>query len=142
MKCKDAEQVKHQASMYEKVILNQIGVYINTKRKEKDISIRDLNAMTGVSIGVISDLENKRCMPRIETFIRLSEALEIPISLIFENMKPIRTKKANGSMIIADYTSKYDQLSTYVAGLGYSKEEVADIVSYAKFIDFKNPKKQ
>ena len=73
---KDAEKVKQQALQYEDIILKQIGTYIgnerNTKRiSGKKITVRDLNHMTGVSIGVISDLENKRCMPRIETLIRI-----------------------------------------------------------------------
>ena len=33
--------------------------------------------------------------------------------------------------------NKYDKLSSFVAGLDYTKEEVADIVSYIKYLDFK-----
>lgn len=135
---KKAEEIKQQAELYENLILNQIGVFINNKRKERNITIRDLNAITGVSIGVISDLENKKCMPRVETLIRIAEALEIPLSLVFENMKPVNIdNKKNGSKVIADDSSKYDKLGTCVAGLNYTKEDVAEIVSYAKYLDFK-----
>lgn len=134
---KNTEEIKKQAEIYESLILNQIGVFINNKRKERNITIRELNTITGVSIGVISDLENKRCMPRVETLIRIAEALEIPLSLVFENMKPVNVSKTNGSKVIADDSNKYDKLGTCVAGLNYTKEDVAEIVSYAKYLDFR-----
>lgn len=141
---KDAEKVKQQALLYEDIILKQIGTYIgnerNTKRiSGKKITVRDLNHMTGVSIGVISDLENKRCMPRIETLIRICEALEIPLSNLFEQMKPVTENQPNGSKLIPDdnMISKYNKLSSLLSNLEYSKKEIADIVAFAEFIDFK-----
>ena len=81
-------------------------------------------------------------MPRIETFIRIAEALEIPLSLIFENMKPITTNEHNASKVKADDTlNKYDLLSSFVSSFNYTKEEIMDIVSYIKYIDFKKQRK-
>ena len=94
---KNTEDISKQAKIYEQLILNQIGAFIANKRNEKNITIRELNKITGVSIGVISDLENAKSMPRVETLIKLAEALEISLSLIFENMKPATQKTSNKS---------------------------------------------
>ena len=137
---KNVEDISKQAKIYEQLILNQIGAFIANKRNEKNITIRELNKITGVSIGVISDLENAKSMPRIETIIKLAEALEISLSLIFENMKPATQKISNHSKIIPDDMNKYDKISTLLAGLSYTKEEIADIISYIKFTDYKKQK--
>ncbi len=137
---KNAEDISKQAKIYEQLILNQIGAFIANKRNEKNITIRELNKITGVSIGVISDLENAKSMPRVETIIKLAEALEISLSLIFENMKPATQKKSNKSKIIPDDMNKYDKISTLLAGLSYAKEEITDIISYIKFTDYKKQK--
>lgn len=137
---KNAEDISKQAKIYEQLILNQIGAFIANKRNEKNITIRELNKITGVSIGVISDLENAKSMPRVETIIKLAEALEISLSLIFENMKPATQKTSNSSKIIPDDMNKYDKISTLLAGLSYAKEEITDIISYIKFTDYKKQK--
>ena len=137
---KNAEDISKQAKIYEQLILNQIGAFIANKRNEKNITIRELNKNTGVSIGVISDLENAKSMPRVETLIKLAEALEISLSLIFENMKPATQKTSNNSKIIPDDMNKYDKISTLLAGLSYTKEEITDIISYIKFTDYKKQK--
>lgn len=137
---KNAEDISKQAKIYEQLILNQIGAFIANKRNEKNITIRELNKITGVSIGVISDLENAKSMPRVETLIKLAEALEISLSLIFENMKPAAQKISNSSKIIPDDMNKYDKISTLLAGLSYAKEEITDIISYIKFTDYKKQK--
>lgn len=137
---KNTEDISKQAKIYEQLILNQIGAFIANKRNEKNITIRELNKITGVSIGVISDLENAKSMPRVETIIKLAEALEISLSLIFENMKPATQKTSNKSKIIPDDMNKYDKISTLLAGLSYAKEEITDIISYIKFTDYKKQK--
>lgn len=137
---KNTEDISKQAKIYEQLILNQIGAFIANKRNEKNITIRELNKITGVSIGVISDLENAKSMPRVETLIKLAEALEISLSLIFENMKPATQKTSNKSKIIPDDMNKYDKISTLLAGLSYTKEEITDIISYIKFTDYKKQK--
>lgn len=137
---KNAEDISKQAKIYEQLILNQIGAFIANKRNEKNITIRELNKITGVSIGVISDLENAKSMPRVETIIKLAEALEISLSLIFENMKPATQKTSNKSKIIPDDMNKYDKISTLLAGLSYAKEDITDIISYIKFTDYKKQK--
>jgi transcriptional regulator with XRE-family HTH domain len=142
---KRPEIIKHQVEMYEKIILNQVGVFVYNQRKQKNITIKDLNIMTGVGTAVISDLENQKSMPRVETLLRISEALDIPNTLLFEHMKLVTTAIGDGSFARADKISvsnKYDQLATFVAGLDYSKEDVAEVVSYLKYLDYKKKAQQ
>ncbi len=134
----NSKKVKAQAALYETEILKQIGVFFYDRRKAKDITIKDLNIMTGVGTAVISDLENKKSMPRVETLLRICEVLEISTSDLFDRMKLGTVSKGDGSKLVIDDTmNKYDRLSSFVAGLDYSKEDVAEIVSYAKYLDFK-----
>ena len=132
------KEVKAQAERYEKEILKKIGVFFFNKRKARGIIIKDLNVMTGIGTAVISDLENKKSMPRLETLIRLCEVLEVPTSEMFDEMKKGAVNLNNNSKVIIDDTvNKYDDLSSFLASQDYTKEEVADIVSYAKFLEFK-----
>ena len=135
---KKAKEVKAQAERYEKEILKKIGVFFFNKRKARGIIIKDLNIMTGIGTAVISDLENKKSMPRLETLIRLCEVLEVPTSEMFDEMKKGAEKLNNNSKVIIDDTvNKYNDLSSFLASQDYTKEEVADIVSYTKFLEFK-----
>lgn len=141
---KNAEQIKQEAEYYENLILNQIAIFINNKRKEKGITVRDLNKITGVSIGVISDLENHNSMPRIETLIRICEALDIDINVLFENMKLAPSTLRKGTRTNTQKINKYDKLGQLLAGFEnseYTKEDIAEIISYAKYIDFKKQDK-
>ena len=135
---KNPEDVKKQVKRYEKEILKQVGVFIYNQRKKRGVTIKDLNIMTGVGTAVISDLENTKSMPRIETLLRICEVLEISFSDLFDHMKLGNVRTDDNCVLVTDYQmNKYDKLSSFVAGLDYTKEEVADIVSYTKYLDFK-----
>ncbi len=135
---KNPKDVKIQVKAYEKEILKRVGVFIYNQRKTKKVTIKDLNLMTGVGTAVISDLENTKSMPRIETLLRICEVLDISYSDLFDHMKIGTVRTDNYSVLVTDNKkNKYDTVSSFVAGLDYTKEEVADIVSYMKYIDFK-----
>ena len=135
---KNPKDVKKQVKLYEKEILKQVGVFIYNQRKKRGVTIKDLNLMTGVGTAVISDLENTKSMPRIETLLRICEVLDISLSDLFDHMKLGTVKTDSNSALVTDNPmNKYDKLSSFVAGLDYTKEEVADIVSYTKYLDFK-----
>lgn len=135
---KNPKEVKRQVKLYEKEILKRVGVFIYNQRKAREVTIKDLNLMTGVGTAVISDLENTKSMPRIETLLRICEVLDISYSDLFDHMKLGTARTDDGSVLVTDNPkNKYDTVSSFVAGLDYTKEEVADIVSYMKYIDFK-----
>lgn len=135
---KNPKDVKKQVKLYEKEILKRVGVFIYNQRKAREVTIKDLNLMTGVGTAVISDLENTKSMPRIETLLRICEVLDISYSDLFDHMKIGTVRTDDYSVLVTDSPkNKYDTVSSFVAGLDYTKEEVADIVSYMKYIDFK-----
>lgn len=134
---KNPKDVKKQVKLYEKEILKQVGVFIYTQRKNRGVTIKDLNLMTGVGTAVISDLENTKSMPRIETLLRICEVLEISTSELFDHMKLGTVKMDNNSTLVTDVSmDKYGRLSSFVAGLDYSKKEVEEIVQHARFLDY------
>ena len=132
-----ADKIKEQVKLYEKAIAEKVGRFILGRRKEKGVIIKDLNVMTGVGTAVISDLENGLSLPRIETLLRICEALDISSSTLFEQMKIDEVKLARGSKAIVDDTNKYDRLSTGLTGFGFTKEDTMELVSYARYLDFK-----
>ena len=111
---KNPEDVKKQVKRYEKEILKQVGVFIYNQRKKRGVTIKDLNIMTGVGTAVISDLENTKSMPRIETLLRICEVLEISFSDLFDHMKLGNVMTDNHHAIVTDYPmNKYDKLSSF-----------------------------
>ena len=121
---KNPKDVKKQVKLYEKEILKQVGVFIYNQRKKRGVTIKDLNLMTGVGTAVISDLENTKSMPRIETLLRICEVLDISLSDLFDHMKLGTVKTDSNSTLVTDNPmNKYDKLSSFVAGLDYTKEE-------------------
>ena len=98
---KSRQIIAEETEAIEKLILKKLGVYITSKRREKHLSIEEIHRCSHVSSSVISDLENGKSMPRVETLIKLALALKINANDIFETMKcnvnnalmkPIKTK--------------------------------------------------
>lgn len=117
----------------EACVLKNLAVFISTIRKDKGLSVRELNERSRVSLAVINDLEKARSMPRVETLIRLGLALEIDFNEVFK------------ALILPDkiYTdinfckiNKTD-LAMDIARYGYDKNQVAEILDFIKYIDFK-----
>lgn len=66
-------------------ILGIIAEIIKTYRKKIGLTVADLAKTSGVSVGVISDLENNRGrVPSLVNFIKLAQVLQIPESLFSE----------------------------------------------------------
>ncbi len=87
------EETEQKAKQEEMRILKELGNFFYNERANKNISVRALNKLSGVSIAVIADLENAKSMPRIETLIRLGLALDIKSNTIFSVM--LDSKPAN-----------------------------------------------
>lgn len=133
---------KHRSSvieltdMLEQKILNQISVVFSRRRKEKNMSVRELNHKSLVSLAVINDLEKVRSMPRVETLIRLSLSLGISFNDLFRKM-------IIPEYDLVDYKSTSNlenkqDLATSIASFGYNKDQVAEIMDFIKFVDYKS----
>lgn len=62
----------------------QIGAKILKVRKEKKISIAQLSALSGVSTGLISQIERDIVGPSVTNLWKLAKALEVDVSYFFD----------------------------------------------------------
>ncbi|RAI14121.1 MAG: hypothetical protein DK841_03275 [Candidatus Melainabacteria bacterium] len=117
----------------EACVLKNLAVFISTIRKDKGLSVRELNERSRVSLAVINDLEKARSMPRVETLIRLGLALEIDFNEVFKAL--ILPDKISTDINFCKI-NKTD-LAMDIARYGYDKNQVAEILDFIKYIDFK-----
>ncbi|MHC2349731.1 helix-turn-helix domain-containing protein [Bradyrhizobium barranii] len=66
----------------------RLGETVRLLRQRAGLSIQDVATKTGLSNGMISQLERARAMPSIRTLRLLSIALDVPISYFFETTDP------------------------------------------------------
>lgn len=55
-----------------------LGQRLRRLRRQRLLTLRELAAKSGVSIGTIHRIENDRGIPRLRTLRRLAAALEVP----------------------------------------------------------------
>lgn len=138
-KFNDINDVRHDKNIaeitdyLEQCVLSKLAVFISEKRKEKGLSVREVNERSRVSLAVINDLEKARSMPRVETLIRLALALEIDFNEVFEKMKILEMTVKNKT---TNKNEKID-LALDISKYGYDKNQISEIMDFIKFIDFK-----
>lgn len=67
-------------SMYIKILLREI-------RKERNITLRKLEKMTGISKTHLSSIERNEKMPSLKVAITIAQALSIDITQLYEVIK-------------------------------------------------------
>lgn len=67
-----------------------IGHEVRTFRKKLGITISDLASATGVSLGMLSKIENGNISPSLTTLQALSKALGVPLSAFFRRFEEER----------------------------------------------------
>lgn len=84
----------------EKVLEIAIGREVRAQRRKQEITVADLSAATGISIGMLSKIENGNTSPSLTTLQSLSDALAVPLTSFFrgfeENRPAIHTKAGEG----------------------------------------------
>lgn len=85
---------------HEKVLEVAIGRELRAFRRQKDITVAELAAMTGLSIGMLSKIENGNTSPSLTTLQTLADALSVPLTSFFhgyeQNRIAIHTKSGEG----------------------------------------------
>ena len=71
----------------------RLGEAVRLLRQRAGLSIQDVANKTGLSNGMISQLERARAMPSIRTLRLLSIALDVPISYFFESSDPAEMQR-------------------------------------------------
>lgn len=59
-----------------------IGERIRTRRKELNLTMKDIHAQVGIQTGNLSELENDKYFPSVQSLISLSRALKCSIDWI------------------------------------------------------------
>ncbi len=84
----------------EKVLEVAIGREIRAFRRKKEITVADLSASTGLSIGMLSKIENGNTSPSLTTLQTLANALSVPLTSFFrgfeESRMAVHTKCGEG----------------------------------------------
>lgn len=87
----------------EKVLEVAIGRELRTFRKQKDITVAELAQLTGLSIGMLSKIENGNTSPSLTTLQTLANALSVPLTSFFrrfeETREAVHTKAGQGVSI-------------------------------------------
>jgi transcriptional regulator with XRE-family HTH domain len=81
-------QKKAQTVESDEAIDQRLGETVRLLRQRAGLSIQDVASRTGLSTGMISQLERARAMPSVRTLRLLSVALKVPISYFFEASEP------------------------------------------------------
>ena len=57
-----------------------VGSRIKRRRRERGLTLADVAGASGLNIGYLSQLENDKASPSLETLAALAEALDVPIA--------------------------------------------------------------
>lgn len=71
------------ASNPDQVLMLNIGERLHTARKERNLSLRELAAKAEVSASLLSQIENERANPSVESLFAIATALAVPIHYFF-----------------------------------------------------------
>ncbi len=84
----------------EKVLEVAIGREVRAFRKKKNITVAELSALTNLSIGMLSKIENGNTSPSLTTLQSLANALSVPLTAFFktyeERREAVHTKSGEG----------------------------------------------
>lgn len=78
-------------SAREKVLEVAIGREVRAYRHQQGITVADLSKQTGLSIGMLSKIENGNTSPSLTTLQTLAEALSVPLTAFFRGFEEQRT---------------------------------------------------
>lgn len=74
----------------EKVLEVAIGREVRAFRRKQEITVAELSVSTGLSIGMLSKIENGNTSPSLTTLQTLSNALSIPLTAFFRGFEEAR----------------------------------------------------
>lgn len=84
----------------EKILEVAIGREVRAHRRKQEITVAELSATTGLSIGMLSKIENGNTSPSLTTLQTLANALSVPITTFFrgfeESRMAVHTKSGEG----------------------------------------------
>lgn len=113
-----------------KISKNFLGENIKNLRMLKELTIRDLEEMTGISKSYISDLENgRRVNPSQETLKKLAEILDITVSELYSNNEETKQEIKIISNDLAEILDYLKKDSIYYNGMKLEEQEISFLVA-------------
>ncbi len=87
-------------SVRENVLEIAIGREVRAFRKKQNVTVAELSAQTGISVGMLSKIENGNISPSLTTLRSLANALRVPMTAFFrgfeERREAVLTKAGHG----------------------------------------------
>ncbi len=74
----------------EKVLEVAIGREVRAYRRQQEITVAELSGLTGISIGMLSKIENGNTSPSLTTLQNLANALSVPLTSFFRRFEETR----------------------------------------------------
>lgn len=74
----------------EKVLEVAIGREVRAYRRQQEITVAELSAQTGLSVGMLSKIENGNTSPSLTTLQTLANALSVPLTSFFRRFEESR----------------------------------------------------
>ncbi len=119
-----------------------IGKKIKQLRKEKKITQSELGKRMGISQQQIAQYENGKLNPKLETLHRIADALQIPHSVLYNDISP----KEKGELVKRDIMDIINTLNLEIVDIedksnitGIITETVNKKKNYIKLYDKLNP---
>jgi transcriptional regulator with XRE-family HTH domain len=90
-----------------------VGTQIRRRRRERGLTLADVAERTGLNVGYLSQVENDKASPSLETLAALGEALDVPIAwflldtaarprLVRASERPRRSRAGGGTLTRID----------------------------------------
>ncbi len=85
-----ATLLEDESAFLEDAINQAIGGRLREERRRLGLTLQDVADRAGLSLGMISKIENAQTSPSMRTMARLSQALEVPVTTFFRGFEEER----------------------------------------------------
>ncbi|MBF8289518.1 MAG: Transcriptional regulator, MerR family [Chloroflexi bacterium] len=85
-----ANALEDESAFLEDAINQAIGGRLREERRRLGLTLQEVADRSGLSLGMISKIENAQTSPSLRTLARLSQALEVPVTTFFRGFEEER----------------------------------------------------
>lgn len=85
-----ANPLEDESAFLEDAITQAIGGRLREERRRLGLTLQDVADRSGLSLGMLSKIENVQTSPSLRTLARLSGALEVPVTTFFRGFEEER----------------------------------------------------
>ena len=79
-----------EAQLLESDMTQAIAARLRDERRRLGLTLHDVAGRSGLSVGMLSKIENAQTSPSLRTLARLSTALELPVTTFFRGFEEER----------------------------------------------------